>query len=279
MEEELISFLYHEFKDRKKVNSLLRDAYSEAGISNLDIANPEKRRTLAMILKSEMPTVSIARGNLLFSRILSILNLEGVENINTLKLNPKEKKILEENIMVKDFWSNVDKSLMKFEIIFNMFWLRAGEAEARGMSHSEVLKITKKAMAAVKKDLERAYFLLKEKFNLDENSYILKNASEKNYVSLREENTPDYRKEKKHSEIEGYVEEFWKVIVSSYAQFERIFFDSLNKEIKLRKKGVDDNQFIEETRKRLSFIWAAIENGYKDFQRKLNEYHEKYLSK
>jgi hypothetical protein len=112
MEEELRAFLFSEFKDWKKVNKVLNEAYEESGISNLDIASPEKRRTLAMILKSEMPTVSIARGNLLFSRILSILNLEGEDNIAALKLKPKEKKVLEENLMIKDFWSNVDKSLI-----------------------------------------------------------------------------------------------------------------------------------------------------------------------
>jgi len=277
MEEELRAFLFSEFKDWKKVNKVLNEAYEESGISNLDIASPEKRRTLAMILKSEMPTVSIARGNLLFSRILSILNLEGEDNIAALKLKPKEKKVLEENLMIKDFWSNVDKSLMKFEIIFNMFWLRAGEAEAGGMSHSEVLKITKKAMAAVKKDLERAYIILKEKFNLEQDSLKLKNASKNKYISLRDNGLPNYKKERAHSEIEGYVEEFWKVIVSSYAEFEKIFFETLNKEIEIKKQGKDDSKFIEETRKKLSFIWAAIENGYKDFQKKLNDYHEEYM--
>jgi len=278
MEEELKGFLYSEFKNIKKVNNLLRETYLEARITNLDMANPDKRRTLAMILKSEMPSVSIARGNLLFSKILSILNLEGNENISTFKLKPKEKKVIEENIMVEDFWTNIDKSLMKFEIIFNMFWLRAGEAEARGMTHIEILRITKKAMAAVKKDLEHSYFLLKEKFELAEDSLRLKISSNKKFVSLRgEEELVNPKKEKSHSEIEKYIEEFWEVIVKSYSQFETIFFETLEDEVKLKKSGKNDSVFVENTRKKLSFIWAAIEQGYHNFQNKLNAYHEEYM--
>ncbi|MEM4755940.1 MAG: hypothetical protein QW594_02295 [Candidatus Woesearchaeota archaeon] len=280
MEDDLLQFLRTEFQSREKARQVLEEARQQVGIRNLEIASQEERRQLAIAIKGELPHRSVARGNIIFAKLLTILKVAIDEQADTtFKLDEKFRAAIERKLKLENFWKEVDKSLMKFELIFNMFWLRAGEAEARGMSHEEVLRLTHKAMNAVKEELEKSYLQLKREFEVQENA--LRVAHKTQYVSLHDDiaiKPPVDEHQAMRNELKEYIEEFWLIVMKNYAKFEEIFFKTLEKEIAYKKMHLDDSAYIDEVRKKLSFIWVEIENGYKDLAKKLDDFHQRVLA-
>ncbi len=280
MKDELLQFLLVEMRSREKAERILEDGMEQLGIKTIEIEGPEKRRALAVYLKSELPYHSVARSNIIFSKLLNILSVETNERAQTrFNIDEKYNKVLEQKLMIEDFWKDVDKSLMKFEIIFNLFWLRAGEAEARGMTHDEVLDVTHKAMNAVKEELERSYEHLKRKFELEDD--VFQFTKKARFISLRGD--PQQQREIKEvdtyrTQLKQYIQGFWDVVTKDFGNFERIFFESLDHEVELQSKHQSDTAFVEEVRKKLAFLWADIEHGYEELKKQLAEFHEKVLA-
>ena len=311
MQLELKNFLKRIFKE--DTESILRYHLNSVGLSNVDAASPQQRKQLAESLKSAFPYASIAKTSVLYAELLKTLNLQ-VGDIEKTKISLTEEKIYydeegneissdevffgnddkkffsskeeyvnykmdNQNKVINHFWSNIDKSLTKFEVIFNLFWLKAGEAELRGIKHSEVMKITNKSLVGIKKDLENAFNELKERFGIKEiiekdqkKKFHLKEAPELKDKSLEKEMKKRYFGEE---EILKEIQQFWTRIESLYSEFNQIFVKTLNKEIELKKQNVDDDELIRITEKSMIKIWNKIEKEYDDLRTKIIDIQKK----
>jgi hypothetical protein len=305
MQHELKSFLRRIFKE--DTESILRYHLNSIGLSNVDAATPQQRKQLAESIKSAFPYASIAKTSVLYAELLKILSLQ-VTDLEKSKITISDDRIYYDedgneisgeelffskddkkffttkeeyikfrmeiqNKVVNQFWSKIDKSLTKFEVIFNLFWLKAGEAELRGINHNEVMKITNKSLIGIKKDLEEAFKELKDKFGIREIiekqqrlQFHLKNAPELKDKSMEKERNKRYFGEE---EILNEIKFFWEKIENQYNEFNRLFMFSLNKEIELKKKKEEDERLIKFTENNMIQIWNKIEEEYENLKSKI----------
>lgn len=264
---ELNSFIKRELGDEwiNKLNELKE----RNGIDNFETANKNDLRMFAKDLRDLIPTVSLARRNLLFAEILKILKVQVLDTSkDKLEQEEKIKKIEYEHKKIERYVKDIDKSLSKYEAIFNLFWLRAGEAELSGIKHEEIMKITSKALAGVKKDLEKSreeimieYQLLEKNklklgkgFNFRTGNFIEKKIEERNDIELKNKKL-----------IKDVVEKLWDKVDQTFLNFKEIFINSMNKEIEIKKQGKDDSELIINTQEKMKNIWSELEQSYKEF--------------
>jgi hypothetical protein len=177
--------------------------------------------------------------------------------------------------VITSFWRNVDRSLTKFEVVFNLFWLKAGEAEIRGLNHEDVMHITNKALLGIKKDIEINFEDVKKQFGM------LKPVEKKVELKFHFKDIPPILL-KKHeqdkvdknsageTEIIESIDEFWHTIDGLYNKFKEVFIISMNKDIELKKRNMNDTQLVKVTEDRMLEIWKVIEQSYSNLQKKLD---------
>jgi hypothetical protein len=315
MQHELKSFLKRIFKE--DAESILRFHLNEIGLSNVDSASAVQRKKLASSLKSSFPYSSIAKTSILYAELLKILKLQvsdfSKEQINLIPdkiyydedgneisgeeaIYNKEEKIFfenkeeynyyrmeKQNKIVHHFWNNIDKSLTKFEVIFNLFWLKAGEAELRGVTHYDVMKITNRSLIGIRKDLEESFEEIKKQFEIKDK--VIK----KQKIQFHFKDTPELKdkmiekiKKKRYfgeEEIIKEINEFWNHIDSLYDDFTQLFKITLNKEIELKKSNLDDTNLIKITEKKIIEIWSKIEEEYQQLKNKIETIQKESRSK
>jgi hypothetical protein len=305
MQHELKSFLKRIFKE--DTESILRYHLSSLGLSNVDAATPQQRKQLAESIKNGFPYSSIAKTSILYAELLKILNLQ-VTDLEKTKISVYDNKIYydeygneissdevffnredktfftskeeyiqfrmeKQNKVINSFWSKIDKSLTKFEVIFNLFWLKAGEAELRGIKHSGIMKITNKSLIGIKNDLEESYEEVKKQFGLK--SIIEKNQKIQFHLKDAPElkdKTIEFEKKKRYlgeEEILNEIKTFWNKIEYEYSNFKKLFIESLNKEIELKKNNKEDSELIKKTEDKMIKIWNQIEEEYSNLKQKI----------
>ena len=186
-----------------------------------------------------------------------------------------EYKMEKQRKVVNKFWRNVDKSLTKFEVVFNLFWMHAGEAEIRGMKHEDVMRITNKALVGIKNDLEKAFGDVRREFGISD--LIVRKARfnlHGSSLEIKEKNNISYKGEEK---IVKSIESFWNKVNERYSQFKNILVESLNEEIELKKKNMKDTELMEKTETQLREIWNDINSSYKMLQQNLRKIQENSL--
>lgn len=174
------------------------------------------------------------------------------------------------------FLLRVDKSLTKFETIFNLFWMRAGEAELRGMNHKDVLKITNKALAGIKNELnEYKNEIIKE--------YDIVEKKRKKRIGAFRFNITEL--EKKGEELENIevenkrvlkniITNFLQEIEKSYKEFENIFIKSMNQDIELKKVRKDDSDLIKNTQNKMIQIWKKLDKSFDQFKKDMDKLYK-----
>lgn len=288
---------------------LLLEQLQSLSIKNVNEATTSQRKQLAESIKNSLPYVSLARMNIYYAELLKILNLEildiGKDKLDLISgqkfydeegneidseeiffNRDKNKKYFEskeeyiqyrmekQKKVVNHFWSKVDRSLTKFEVVFNLFWLKAGEAEIRGMQHKDVMEITNKALIGIKKDLFNAFGDVKNQFgikNNDQKSFVPK-FNFKNTPPLRkiDESIKELKKRYKGEEkIIEKIDEFWDQVDFLYNEFKDIFVISLNKEIEMKRRNLNDRELINMTEKKMIGIWSQMENAYESLKKEL----------
>lgn len=299
MNSELIDFMIREFGSEGP--SILKSELTNSGISNLDSAPSDVRKQFATNLKGMLPYHSLSKTNVVFSELLTILRLDVLNygsdkfgDTSTKLTDDEYEKILEEakvfynssgrrtpeqekelylkfvtykqNKILQHFWTDIDKSLTKFEIIFNLFWLKAGEAELRGLDHTQVVEITNKALFGIKSDLEQSYHDLLAKFDiveaeLEEKSIFTFHLSKQPDIDRKMDDKKE-RNRKKKIAVKRAIEKFWSQVNQSYKSFKQVFIESLNDEVATKKAGNDDSMLIIETQQKMIKIWGDIEKSY-----------------
>ena len=270
--EKLLNLLKREYGDGSE--ELLDELMNKNEIEKIDFESKYKLRNLARDIRDHLPNLSFAKRNLVFSEILKILKLD-VLSIGKEKVEEKQidKKFIE-NKKIESLVKDVEKSLIKYETIFNLFWLRAGEAELEGVSHEEVLKTTQKALIGIKKDLEKSRDEIYSEYKKTENKIKKEqrniNFKTKDFIKnkITERNNEEFENKKINKKI---FENFWHDIEIQYKKFKKIFLESLEKEIKLKKEGKDDSELIEETKEKMINIWNEIEDSYKKFEKDMKK--------
>lgn len=305
MQHELKSFLKRIF--REDAESILRFHLNEIGLANVDSATAVQRKTLASSLKSAFPYSSIAKTSILYAELLKVLKLQITDIIkkeinlssnqtyydedgnevsseeilynegNKTYFESKEEyvnfRMEKQNKIVQHFWNKIDKSLTKFEVVFNLFWLKAGEAELRGIEHINVMKITNKSLIGIKKDLEESFEDIKKQFEIKDK--IVKSQK----VQFHFKDSPDLKnrmiekiKNKRYFGEEEIIEEikqFWNHVDDLYDEFTRLFKISLDREIELKRNNLDDSELIKTTEKKMIEIWNKIEHEYQELKNKI----------
>jgi hypothetical protein len=264
----LLNFLKKEYGEG--YNELLEDLIKRNDITDITSENKSKLRILAKDLRDSLPTISIAKRNLLFSEIIKILKLD-VDNIGSEKI--KDETTVEnkknEDEKVKKFVKNIEKILIKYETIFNLFWLRAGDAEIEGINHEDILKKTQKALIGIKNELEKnrneiltEYNLLEMHIQKQKNNFHFKTGSLIEN-KINQKNEEEYKNKKI---IKDKLDIFWKNVNQYYNEFKTIFIESMEEDIKLKKQGKDDTKLIEETKKKMINLWNKLEKAYENFE-------------
>ena len=220
MEEELLRFLSYELRSKEKAREIIDDAFDRFGITSLELTTQDQRKALAVYLKSQLPYHSIAKGNILLSKLLNILGYQADEEKYKFTINKEHKEVLEKQLMIDDFLKEVDRSLIKFELIFNIFWRRAGEAELRGISHDEVIKMTRKALNGVKDELKKAYEELAMKAGFEKEV----KSSPPEFLSFGDDLKIPHFAAKEKSQLQKEIEDFWRLLVRNVERFENMFF-------------------------------------------------------
>ena len=276
IKEKLLSLLKREYGDGSE--ELLKELMDANDIENLQHEKKSKLRNLARDIRNSLPNLSFAKRNIVFSEILKILKLD-VLDIGKEKVEEEEiDRTQIENKKVDNLVKDIEKSLIKYETVFNLFWLRAGEAELEGIKHEDVLKTTQKALIGIKKDLEKSRDEIFDEFKKIEHRIKKQNRNiqfkEKNYFEhkINENNEKELKEKKIHKEI---FDKFWNNIEIQYDKFKKIFIESLEKEIQLRKEGKDDTLLIQETKNNMITVWSEIEKSYKKFEKDMKEANQK----
>lgn len=314
MQHELKVFVKKVWKEDSE--RIFREQLDSAGIYNVDGATTAQRKQLAQGLKASFPYVSLAKTNVLYAELYKILNLQvfdiGKDKLDIITgetywdefgnevdsedafydksgkkffINKEEYtqyRIETQRKVVNHFWSQVDRSLTKFEVIFNLFWLKAGEAELRGMKHKDVMKVTNKALLGIKKDLKNAFNEVKTQFGIkiEENKGPKVKFHFKNLPKLKKVHQDLAEMKKKYKgedEIIQAIEEFWTKINTLYLEFKELFMISLNKEIELRKRNMSDQDLIDLTEDKIMEIWKVIERSYENLKKTLEKIQENAL--
>lgn len=277
MKNDLLNFLRREYGDG--YNELLEDLMRRNEINHLETEDKGKLRLLAKDVRDSLPTASITKRNILFSAIIRILRLD-ITDIGTDKISSdkEEKNRTIDELKVQKFVKNIEKSLTKYETIFNLFWLRAGEAEIEGIKHEEILKTTQKALIGIKKDLEKSRDEILAEYNLLERNYL---KNKKNFhfktgnlieARINEKNENELKNKKI---IKDIFNKFWNNVEIYYANFKKIFIESMEKDIEYKKQGKDDSLLISETKEKMIKIWSSLEESYKTFEKEIKEANKK----
>jgi hypothetical protein len=267
IKEEIIKFLDKEYGDNAE--ELLQHLMNKNEISNLEHCEKGKLRMLARDIRDSLPSLSITKRNLLFASIVKILRLDIIDtSSDKFKESEEIKTYPDENKKIQKFINNVERSLSKYETVFNLFWLRAGDAELEGISHEEILKTTQKALIGIKNELEKnkneilmEYHLLEKNIEKSKLNFHFKSS---NLIEqkINEKNDEEFKRKKI---IKNIVDEFWKYIEDYYSTFKKIFLQSMEKDIILKKQGLDDSKLVEETKDKMIQLWGQLEQRYKKF--------------
>lgn len=269
----LEKFLRREFDEG--ADSILEIVLAESEVNNLEKANKYELRILAKNIRDRLPTVSLAKRNLLFAELLKILNVDLLDTGSEKFKNEGVRMHVEtEHAKVERFVKQVDKSLTKYEAIFNLFWLRAGEAEQSGMNHDDIMKITQKALIGVKNDLEKTreeilieYHLLeKNKRKLQTNFHF--HAGPSLQTKIKERNNIELENK---TIVKNIIEKFWKEVDKTYSQFKQIFLESMEMDIEFKKSGQNDSELIRQTQTKMMKLWSNLEKSYKIFSKEMDE--------
>lgn len=267
MKNNLLNFLKKEYGEGYL--ELYDDLIRKNEIKQLEYENKTKLKVFARDIRDSLPTLSFARRNILFSEIIKILKIDSID-LGTDKI--KEEIIEKEDIerkKLKLFIKNIELSLTKYETVFNLFWLRAGEAEMEGVSHEFILKTSQKALIGIKRDLEKNIEDILKEYRFFENK---NNPNFKKIIlNNNQENDEEIKKKKEISKI---IKKFWNEIEKEYDNFKTIFIESMEKEIELKKQGKNDSNLIEETKQKIIKRWNLIENSYKNFEKEIKTIKE-----
>jgi hypothetical protein len=275
---ELLKFIGREVGEDG--DSLLDSILQKEGIRDIDSTEKSNLKIVAKDIRDMLPTVSVTKRNMLYAEILKILDVEiqdmGKDTISSEKI---KQKIEADSSRIETFVKDIDRSLTKYEAIFNLFWMRAGEAEMSGISHEAILKITSKALLGVKRDLEDSREKIMKEYNLlDENSVnrFNKKFHFKSPLFLSRSHNPQEEIDLKNKElVKSIMDRFWGDINESYETFQKIFLNSMNKEIELKRQGSDDTHLVEETQQKMVKLWGELEHSYKVFAQDMASVKEK----
>ena len=306
MYKELLAFMKKIFWEEAEVR--LTEFLDKLEIPTVENSTKIQRKFLAEEIRKNFPQYSAGRRNILYAELLTILRLDifdlGKEKLklfsdtkyydeegnlvsgSEILLNRENKyfstkeefveyKMEKQRKVVNKFWRNVDKSLTKFEVVFNLFWMHAGEAEIRGMKHEDVMRITNKALVGIKNDLEKAFGDVRKEFGISD---LIVRKARFNFhgssLEIKEKNNIPYKGEEK---IVKSIESFWNKVNERYSQFKNILVVSLNVEIELKNKNMKDTELMEKTETQLREIWNDINSSYKMLQQNLRKIQENSL--
>ena len=277
---------------------ILNKVYQEVGIADIDLVTIETKKQFARTLRNYFKEHSYVRQTVLYAELLKVLNLDIYNQKNTIddpeaiiydeegnevrrkdadRKNHKYFDSKKDFIMfrvgrqstaVNTFLEGVDQSIAKFEVIFNLFWNRAGEAELRGMKHEQVVEITNKAFEGVKEGISKTYEKVMKKFNL-KHTPVIKNFKfefvdfEKPKPKVKEAYPGEFK-------ISDLIEVFKDKIELYERSLQRVFYISLSKNIDLQKSQESNQYLIEETQYDVRTIWKNVHEDYEDLKQEID---------
>jgi hypothetical protein len=260
--QELDDFLKREFKDRW--NELLSEQLKKLKIDNINNAEDQiKRIFLSNILG--LIDVSAQKKEIYNSELKKILGLKTNASKDSFKSEQnKDVKLLDKSLddIKKEMFSVVRKEIdggyYKVESIFNLFWLKAIEAELKGIKHEKVMSVVKDALDMVRNDVNLVFIKFEDEAELNKEFFKLLNTINK-YVSI---NPPTNERYEKKKEVASIIFNTKKKFNNQYDGFINFFINTINEQIKFKKTGRSDFYLVNSDKKNALKTWDAIKNTY-----------------
>lgn len=262
--QQLDSFLKREFKDRWK--EILSEQMRKLKTDNIMLADEEIRRIFAANIVGLLE-VSAQKKEIYNSELNKILGIRTFSSKGQYKSEAsKELKLLDRPLsdikeeLLTAVKKEIDGGYYKVESIFNLFWLKAIEAELKGLKHEKVMKIVKDSLNIVKNDVNLVFLKFEDAAELNKEFFKLVNKISK-YVSI---NPPTSETTDKKKAVANLIYKTKKNFNANYDNFVNFFIDTINEQIKFKKTGRTDFYLVNSEKENAIGTWNKIKDTYKN---------------
>lgn len=270
----LDSFMRDTFGGRAK--EIMEDAMSKTGIVDVDNTTNAQRKKFADYVLTYHLNFSPQRNRYLYDALLKSLDIGSMFDLS--QFRETEKLVKEhENIILTSFqlfWHRIEKLFNKYEVVLNLFWIKGVEAELKGVNKSYVNKVIKNTLISIKKDMDESFEQLIQ--DLDLGRFKHKHTHLIFKIQLFEDIS--YGKDEEPDEdslfIINTLEELREHLTKVHTHLENLFLSTLDKELELKKKGLDDQKFIADLKETIlaecNIVSGMFNRKYKELEKKFS---------
>jgi hypothetical protein len=259
---QLDEFLKREYKDRWK--DVLSDQLKKLKIENIMLADDEIKRIFVTNILAGLE-ISAQKKEIYNSELKKILEIKtysikdrlGTEEKREVKLLDKPLNDIREELL-SAVRKEIDGGYYKVESIFNLFWLKAIEAELKGVKHETVLKIIKDSLNIIKHDVNLVFIKFEDEAELNKELFKIVNTISK-YFTI---NPPTSDRNEKRKDVAKLIDETKKKFDSNYDNFVNFFLNTINEQIKFKKTGRSNFYLVNSDKDTAIGTWKIIKDAY-----------------
>jgi len=259
---QLDEFLKREYKERWK--DVLSEQLKKLKVENIMLAEDEIKRIFVTNILASLE-MSAQKKEIYNSELKKILGIKtysinerlGGEEKREVKLLDRPLNDIKEELLsaVK---KEIDGGYYKVESIFNLFWLKAIEAELKGVKHETVMKIVKDSLNIIKHDVNLVFIKFEDEAELNKELFSIVNTISK-YFTV---NPPTSEKNEKRKEVAKLIDNTKKNFNSNYDGFVNFFLDTINEQIKFKKTGRSNFYLVNSDKESAIGTWKKIKDSY-----------------
>jgi hypothetical protein len=273
--QELASFLKREFKGKWK--EILEEQTKKLKSDNIMFSDEEVRRIFAANIVGLLE-VSPQKKEIYNSELKKILGIKTFTQKGDFKFEEKrELKLLDKPLsqikeeLITEVKREIDGGYYKVESIFNLFWLKAIEAELKGVKHERVMKIVKESLNVIRNDVNLVFLKFEDAAELNKEFFKLINKINK-YVAI---NPPMSEKTEKKKKVANIIYDTRKNFNDGYENFVKYFLDTINEQIRFKKTGKSDFYLVNSDKESAQNAWNNIQNIYKKMSESFKKISDK----
>src|SRR3989344_158402 len=259
----LDEFLKREFKEKWK--DILADQLHKVNTSNINEADNQSKLLFIDNLLRAMD-VSPQRKEVYNSELKKILGIRVIDKkIVRGATEEGKRKLLDKSIeeikreLCGEVKREVDGGYYKVESIFNLFWLKAVEAELKGVKHETVMKVVRDSLNIIKEDVHLIFLRYEDEAEL--NKEFMKVIRKINtFFSL---NAPTSPQSEKRKEVANLISNVQDGFDSNYDDFVKTFLQTINEQVHFKRTGRSDFYLVNADRDNALKTWDRIKSAYK----------------
>lgn len=266
----LDQFLKREFKDRWK--EVLSEQLRKVNTSNINEADTQKKH---LFIDNLLRTINVSpqRKEVYNSELKNILGIRFIERkVVKGSTSLGKKKLLDKSIeeirqeLCQEVKREVDGGYYKVESIFNLFWLKAIEAELKGVGHETVMKIVRDSLNIIKRDVHLIFLRYEDEAELNkEFMRVIKKIN--SFFSIDPLSSSRHNKRKEVGQLIMRVQDAFD---SSYDDFVKTFLETINDQVQFKRTGRSDFYLVNADRNNALKTWDHIKDAYKKLSAKMD---------